>query len=196
MTYAFEDNFIFVNEENKSGVLNVWSGIVIEPKYTSVLNIDGTKLIEARNDEIGEVDIYDSKMEKILTISGGIVENIDEKYTVVYSQNERVYLNDNGDIVENTVVFPENKLFAIKQGEKWGFADKEGKIVVECKYDMVTEIDEYGFAGIMLEGKWGVINDNGEIVANPTYELETYYFPSFVGKYIIEYTDTKHCVEI
>ena len=44
--------------------------------------------------------------------------------------------------------------------------------------------------------RFGVINENGEIIANPSYEIETYYFPRFVGKYIIEFTDTKHCVEI
>jgi hypothetical protein len=61
---------------------------------------------------------------------------------------------------------------------------------------MVTAVNEYGFAGILKKGKWGVINEKGEIIVNPSYELETYYFPSFVGKYKIEYTDTKHCVEI
>lgn len=196
VTYAFDDNFIFVNEENKSGVVNVWSGVRIEPNYTTVLNIEGTKLVEARDDVTGNVDIYNSKMEKILTISGGIVEKVDENYTVIYSQTERVYVNNNGDIVQNTEVFPDNKLFAVKQNDKWGFADKSGKVVVQCDYDMVTAFNEYGFAGVMQAGKWGVINENGEIVANPSYEIETYYFPSFVGEYKIEYTDTKHCVEI
>ena len=27
-------------------------------------------------------------------------------------------------------------------------------------------------------------------------EIETYYFPMFVGKYLLEYTETKHCVEV
>lgn len=196
VTYAFDDNFIFVNEENKSGVVNVWSGVRIEPNYTTVLNIEGTKLIEARDDVTGNVDMYNSKLEKILTISGGIVEKVDENYIVIYSQTERVYVNNNGDFVQNTEVFPDNKLFAVKQNEKWGFADKSGKVVVQCEYDMVTAFNEYGFAGVMQAGKWGVINENGEIVANPSYEIETYYFPSFVGEYKIEYTDTKHCVEI
>lgn len=196
ITYAFDDNFIFVNEENKSGVFNIWSGVVIEPIYTNVLNIEGTKLIEAKDDITGNVDIYNSKIEKILTMSGGIVENINENYTVIYSDTERAYLDNNGAIVENKIVFPENILLAIKQNDKWGFADREGKIIVQCEYDMVTAFNEYGFAGVMREGKWGVINAKGEVIVNPTYEIETYYYPSFVGKYKIEYTDTKHCVEI
>ena len=47
---------------------------------------------------------------------------------------------------------------------------------------MVTEFNEYGFAGVKKEGKWGVINENGEIVQEPTYELEI-VSPKFIGKY-------------
>lgn len=195
ITYAFDDNFIFINEENKSGVLNIFKGTVIEPNYTSILNMEGTKLIEARNDETGDVDIYNYELKKISTISGGIVEKVNENYIVIYSESEMMYFDNNGEIVENTEVFPDNKLYTIKQNDKWGYIDKEGKIIVQCQYDIVTELNEYGFAGIKQEGKWGVINENGEIVIEPTYELETYYFPNFVGKYQVEYIETKHCIE-
>ena len=47
---------------------------------------------------------------------------------------------------------------------------------------MVTEFNEYGFAGIKLDGKWGVINENGEIIQDPIYELDN-ISPIFIGKY-------------
>ena len=47
---------------------------------------------------------------------------------------------------------------------------------------MVTEFNEYGFAGIELDGKWGVINEAGEIIQEPIYVLEE-ISPSFIGKY-------------
>ena len=47
---------------------------------------------------------------------------------------------------------------------------------------MVTEINEYGFAGIKKDRKWGVINKNGDIIQEPTYELES-ISPIFIGKY-------------
>ena len=47
---------------------------------------------------------------------------------------------------------------------------------------MVTEINEYGFAGIRENGKWGVINSNGEIIQEPIYDIDS-LTPEFIGKY-------------
>ena len=74
--------------------------------------------------------------------------------------------------------------------------DKSGNIVVDCKYDVVTELNEYGFAGIVQENKWGVIDENGKVVVVPEYEIDTYYTPTFVGKYLLEELETKYCVDI
>ena len=43
------------------------------------------------------------------------------------------------------------------------------------------------FAGIMQEGKWGVINENGDIVCTPMYEIKSDYLPEFIGKYFEVY---------
>ena len=70
----------------------------------------------------------------------------------------------------------------IKQQNKWGFADENGNIVVECQYDFVTEFNKNGFAGIKKNGKWGVINSDGKVVIEPVYNIDSNK-PNFVGKY-------------
>ena len=197
VTYAFDDLFIFTTEDGKTGILDAWEGVKVEPTYDSILNIEDTKVFEARNNETGDVDIYNSKLEKISTINGGIVEKANTNYVVVYSDSEMKYFDKDGKNVSNTEVYPNNELFATQSEEgKWGFADKSGKIVVPCEYDIVSEINEYGFSSVSKNGKWGVVNSKGEVVVDCKYELETYYFPKFVGKYLLEYDETKHCVEI
>ena len=47
---------------------------------------------------------------------------------------------------------------------------------------MVTEFNEYGFAGIKKNGKWGSINSKGEVVQEPKYKI-SWTNPIFVGKY-------------
>ena len=48
---------------------------------------------------------------------------------------------------------------------------------------MVTDFNKYGFAGVKLNGKWGVIEQaNNQIIQEPTYELD-WEQPSFIGKY-------------
>ena len=74
--------------------------------------------------------------------------------------------------------------------------DKNGNVVVDCKYDVVTELNEYGFAGIFQENKWGVIDQNGKVVVVPSYEIETYYSPTFIGEYLLEEGETIYCTEI
>ena len=44
-------------------------------------------------------------------------------------------------------------------------------------------INKYGFAGVKKNGKWGVIDNNGKIIIEPTYELKDIKQPVFIGKY-------------
>ena len=41
LNYAFEDYFIFTNQAGKLGVLKVWEGTVVEPKYDQIFTFDG-----------------------------------------------------------------------------------------------------------------------------------------------------------
>lgn len=40
-----------------------------------------------------------------------------------------------------------------------------------------------GYAGIKKDGKWGAIDINGNIVINPTYNLDDYLQVDFIGKW-------------
>ena len=194
ISYAFDNFFIFTNEDGKSGVLNLYTGIEIEPEYDSILLTGTVNCLEAKKGNI--VDLYSKNIEKVVTMRDGIVENIGKDFLVVHSKNDLVYLDKNGEIISNTEVFPNLKIYSIKKDEKWGFADSQGKIVVDCEYDIVTEINEYGFAGIYKDGKWGIIDEKGKVIVDPIYELETYYSPQFIGKYKLEEVENLYCIEI
>lgn len=195
ITYAFDNFFVFTTEEGKSGVLDIYSGIELEAQYDYIIVLENVKALEAR---IGnKVDIYSKNIEKVLSMENGIVEKVNDDYVSIYSNSEIAYINNVGEIVNNTEVFKDAKLYSYKADDgKWGFADATGKIVVECKYDIVTELNNYGFAGICQEGKWGVIDETGKVIVVPTYEIDTYYFPSFIGKYKLEEVETIYCTEI
>ena len=40
-------------------------------------------------------------MKEVCTMSGAIVENVNKEFAVVYNQTERIYLDKNGNAVEN-----------------------------------------------------------------------------------------------
>ena len=139
---------------------------------------------------------YNSNLEEAFTLENAVVQKIDDNYTVIYSDTEMKYINKEGKIVENTEVYSNNKLYSIQKDGKWGFINSNGEIVVPCKYDLVTELNSYGFAGVKQDGKWGVINENGDVVVVPVYEIDSYYFPQFIGKYELYRSDILVCLEL
>ena len=195
ITYAFDNFFVFTNEDGKSGVLDIYSGVEIEPEYDNIIVLENARALEARKGN--ELDLYSEKMEKTLTMQDAVVESVNDDYISIYSNTELKYINKLGELVSNTEVFKDFKLYSYQADDgKWGFKDATGNLVVECKYDIVTELNEYGFAGICQDNKWGVIDENGKVIVVPTYEIESYYSPSFVGKYLLEEQETVYCVEV
>ena len=195
ISYAFDNYFIFRNEEGLYGLLNIYSGVVIEPQYTLMLVVDGTNAIEGELGD-GTIDIYSNNIDKIISMNNAVVEKINNEYTRIYNMSDIEYIDKNGNIVQNTDVYESLDLYAYKENDKWGYKSSNGEIVVNAEYDFVTELNEYGFAGILKDGKWGVINSDGEIVSECKYEIETYYLPNFVGKYMLELTNSYHCLEL
>ena len=196
VSYAFDNYFIFKNQEGFYGLVDVYNGIKIEPnKYTFMLKIDNKKAIEAVTVD-GLADIYSSKIEIVASIRDAVFEKIDEDYTVIHSNRESCYIDKDGQLVSNLEVYKDNEIFAFEENGLWGYKDKSGKIVVEPKYNFATDLNEYGFGGIILDGKWGVINSKGKVIKEPTFTLDTYYLPIFVGEYLLKVSDTYHCLEL
>ena len=195
IAHAFDNFFVFTTEEGKSGILNIYAGIEVEPEYDYIIVLDNINALEARKGN--EVDIYSKKIEKVLTMKDAVVQNVNDNYVSIYSNSELNYINKDGELVKNTEVYKDSKLYSYKdENDKWGFKNGNGDIIIECKYDVVTELNQYGFAGLYQDGKWGVIDENGTIIVDPIYEIETYYSPKFVGKYLLEEQESVYCIEV
>lgn len=196
--YAFDNYFVFTNADGKTGVINALiDEIEIEPKYDFIILIDGTKSLEAVDGINNLIDIYSKDLVKTVTVEDGTLEKINSEYCAVYSDKDLIYIDSNGEVVLNTAIYKDSKLYAIQKNGKWGFCDKTEKIIVKCEYDIVTELNEYGFAGIKKAGKWGIIDEDGNILVQPTYVIDSYYFPQFIGKYLLIQTeDVVYCEDI
>lgn len=181
--YLFDDYFIVANEQGKLGVINIGKEEKIKLKYDVLQRIDDTKVIEAKLLSEQKTDIYNSNLELVYSIKNAIIYK-EDKYLKVYSKEEDNYLDFNGSELETKEVFKNNTLIANKKDNKWGFIDRNGNVVVEHKYDKVTEFNEYGYAGISLNNKWGVIDSKRNIVKEPSYEnIETNSAPEFLGEF-------------
>lgn len=61
---------------------------------------------------------------------------------------------------------------------KYGFLNNKGEVVIEAKYDSVTEFYEGNAAMALLEDKWHLIDINGNslISGEAIYRLHANYF--------------------
>ena len=181
ITYLFDNYFIACNENGKLGVIDNSEKTQIEFMYNSIQQIENTNMIQAVNNSTKKTEIYSKKMKKICELENATIENNIE-YLKIYNDNEIKYISKDEKEVENKEVFKNNKIFAKKQGNKWGFVDANGNKIVDYDYDKVTEVNKYGFAGIKQDGKWGVIDSNGKIITEPQYKLNENE-PIFIGQY-------------
>ena len=181
ITYLYDNYFIACNTDGKLGVIDSSDKTKIEFIYNSIQLIETTKMIQAVNNSTEMTEIYSSEMKKICELENAIIENNIE-YLKIYNDNEIKYISKEEKEINNTEVFKNNKIFAKKQGTKWGFTDINGKKIVDYRYEKITELNIYGFAGIEQNGKWGVINSEGKIIVEPKYELNDNN-PSFIGEY-------------
>jgi hypothetical protein len=65
---------------------------------------------------------------------------------------------------------PEPRLFPIKSGEKLGFVDSTGRIVIKPQFDDVFAFSE-GLALVELGGRFGYIDGTGQVVIDPQFSF-------------------------
>ena len=147
----------------------------INHAYVDPINI--TVIINSTNN----ITLLNKEMKIVCNMNNANIEK-KENYVVIYSKDDMKYFDYSGNEISYKNLYPNNKLYAKKINGKWGFIDKADKLIIQNEYEMVTEFNNYGFAGIKKDGKWGVVNSEGTIIQEPIYELK-WENPSFIGKY-------------
>lgn len=196
--YLYEDYFIVSLENSKLGVVDNKDNIKIEIENDSLQKVQNTEILQAVIANNNITKLYSKDMKKICELKDATVEIFNE-YIVIYNNNEKKYFNKEGKEVSNIEVYKDNALFSKMQNNSWGFADENGNLVIEAQYDKVTEFNEYGYAAVKKDGKWGSIDVSGKEIIKPTYELKEQIEPEFIGQYYqvkygfgeVYYTDAK-----
>ena len=164
----FTNDYYIVNLETKSGIIKSNGDIVVDINYSYIQKINDSNCLEAGTED-GSTYIISTECE----VSEGIKDAQTvtyENYIKLYSSTDALYFDLNGKKVTYQSLYPNKTLYAKKENGKWGFTDKSGNMVVECKYDMVTEQGENS-CGVKVGEKWGVIDTSGNVIVEPTYTI-------------------------
>ena len=178
--YLFKDYF-YVNQNNKSGIIDSNGRILIDIKYNVVQRLSNSNIIRLIDSE-GTTILLDDSLNEIMKLKNAEVIFYND-YFKIESKDGIYYIDKEGKLLEGKDLFANNKLFMFCENSKCGFKDKSGKIVIPNIYDKATEFNKYGYAGINLGGKWGVIDENGKVIIEPKYKINQIREPIFIGEY-------------
>ena len=169
-----KDNYEIIDQEGKTLVEFKYRGITYNEKADIYITEDKNYNNEILNGN------YEIKLT-------GMVTNIDDEkgYIEIKQEEGYKYYNFKFEEQKEADIFKTNTLFVSKKDGKYGFIDKDGKVVVDYIYDDATMQNTYGYAGIKKDGKWGVVDKNGKVIQEPTYKLDDYLQIDFIGSWYL-----------
>lgn len=176
-----KDEYFIVYKDGKNGIIDLSGKSIADLKYNSIFKIAGTEIIQANINNTNNITLLNNEMKIVCNMNNASIEK-EDNYFKVFSNDDIKYFDNNGNEISYKQIEPNNKMYAKKINGKWGFVNEENKLKINNEYDMVTEFNKYGFAGIKKGGKWGVVNIKGEIIQEPIYSFK-WENPSFIGKY-------------
>lgn len=173
---------IFLAKKNgKYGIIDIQKATKVEPNYISLSYDEKADLYIAEKEDYSN-DMIDNTF--AVRQSGILIDLDDEKEYIELKQGEEYkYYNFKFEEKDITQIHTGNTLFKSKKDGKYGFVDKDGKVIIDYQYDDVTEQNSYGYAGIKKDGKWGAIDNKGNIVQEPIYNLDDYLKIDFIGRW-------------
>lgn len=102
-------------------------------------------------------------------VDGYIIAKSGDKYGLY---DEKFKLKAELDCTDVDVC-TEDGLIAVCKGDKWGFVNTAGKVVIEPYFDDAKSFSN-GLAAVMKDGKWGFINSDGTVVIDYAYAATGY----------------------
>lgn len=178
LTYMFEDKFI-AKKDSKYGIININNEVMVELKYSNLEYNKTTDYIKAKKDD-GTYD-YMTRDFSVKLVAGE--EKVLNGFISIQTAGETKYYNYKLEEKTNKEAFSTNTLFVSKQNGKYGFVNKEGKLIVEHVYEDALEQNEYGYCAIKKDGKWGAIDQYGNVIVEPKFTLNNNKVINFIGKW-------------
>lgn len=133
--------------KGKSGVIDKRGQYLLQPMFNDAYFISKDRLVVSG----------DNNKKGIINLAGQyVIAPVFDDITAEYGKNGRF-------VLDRAIV---------KIGEKYGFIDSRGKVVIEPVYELAEGFDpKTGMAGVCLKGKFGFIDVHGKTVIPFQYQL-------------------------
>ena len=178
--YTFSIYYI-AKTGGKYGIINLNNEQVKDFNYINMDYVEKGDFIQADVSDT-ETVIFDYNLSEKIS---GIVSEINQEkgYIKVYTNNEYKYYNFKFEEKKSSDILTSNNLFLSKKDGKYGYVNKEGKVIVDYIYEDGTEQNSCGFAAVKKDGVWGSINKVGAVELEPSVNLDSNIYTTFIGKW-------------
>ena len=168
-------------KDNEYGIIDIENNEKVKFDYKDIYYEKNAGFYVAESDDYNS-EIMDSEFNTKLT---GIISelNEDKGFLKIKKDDEYKYYNFKFEEKEVKDVLTTNKIFLSKKDGKYGYIDRDGNTVVDYIYDEAKELNTYGFAAVKKDKLWGAINEKGEVVIEPKYNLDNNLVIDFIGKW-------------
>lgn len=178
--YTFSIYYI-AKTGGKYGIINLNNEQVKDFNYINMDYVEKGDFIQADVSDT-ETVIFDNNLSEKIS---GIVSEINQEkgYIKIYTNNEYKYYNFKFEEKKSSDILTSNNLFLSKKDGKYGYVNKEGKVIVDYIYEDGTEQNSCGFAAVKKDGVWGSINKVGAVELEPSVNLDSNIYTTFIGKW-------------
>ncbi|MES2773942.1 MAG: WG repeat-containing protein [Bacteroidota bacterium] len=170
MAWAFEKGKANVVLNNKQSFINSFGMEFLPFKYESLYACNDGFIMAWLNKKMGFIDITGKE---IIPVKYDSVTFLMDGSKKMFVGGLHYYFDKSGkpmknvyDYVMDTDEYDEDFVLL---NNKWGKADKNGKIVIPLKYDMMR-LTENGMTGVYRDGKWGFVNRAGKEIIPPKFD--------------------------
>lgn len=191
----YEEGILRVKKGELYGLIDFSGKEVLKPEYQDITALSGVKnsLLLKKEDKIGLCDnkgniIIKPEYKEVRSIgtdyqNGYIVVNMENKFGIIDFDAKTILEVKYEEIKPVT----DNSTYVVKQDGKWKVINAKEEVLVEDKFDDITEIASDKLM-IIKDKKYGVILTSGEEKIKPQYEEISYVYGEYYlaknkGKY-------------
>jgi hypothetical protein len=156
--YIEHSNSVFLVKKGRSEyLLNEKFEIIPNVKYKEIGRYEEEGIACAKDEDLKY---------RFIDFKGNILSEY--VFDAVYMGDRRSMLNNLFESgFQNTY---KSGLCGVLLNSKWGYVDLYGKLVIECKFDEITEFNSRNNAIVKYMGKWGVVDIKGKTIVDFNFE--------------------------
>lgn len=186
----FDEKFVaFVKKDGKYGMIDMLGELLVPCKFIRPEAIRVAGFGKTYKNAIDKVKSnmdagkYDELLSRIAKSNEPIEMNIrNEAYISSYPEDVVIYQNGENwglkNALDSCVLSPiydeiiaiDTPYYMLRKKDKWGVCDIYGRIVLHCKYDLITHETKSGIFQVKENDFVGIYKDNGLVIVEPCFD--------------------------